>query len=1568
MPNRSSSFLIAPLPFPDFQSDINKQLSFLNTLQVMQRRAAGGTGGSVARNANGLTPYQQAQMDYKLQKDAAKAAEAEAKKNVVVGIHPVTGQPMIYRNESGQSMTEKDRERIRQSMLQDELSKAVRSDEELNRINGELYGTTPISAHRREELNKQARARTKALGAQFGVDDKTAFDAVYGRSVEMLNEQRTALKNDSFWNTAWAGTKMGFNAFLDAIKAPLVSDAQSLENARKTREENEAIRAASPTLNERMLREQENQRLGRTEGYTDVAGTNLPANIAASTAEVLTSFAPAIGVGIIPGIGTGASVAAMGYLGAGMNMAGQAARAEADPNLTEEQKRQAVSYSDPGFVGTAVAGGLTGALIPGGVTGGLIRGAGRAAAPGLAAVSKGIAKGTVRPPSTQAISTMLSEEGLGAARSRIAQAGLNSAARAAAPRSLGTLGRDIIANSAENAGLMAGNTVAANMAYNVSTGQPLMQNVTEGVKEAAAEGALLGGPFGALHTMRRNPAAKPAAQVKGAVTPDAPVTSASDSVTDAFSGADNRTRISRRDDPYYQDIEKHYTEATPDEALAIVNRSVRGALRPAESPDLLTKDDIKTLNSSKDFSQWVGRLRKAAQSGDDVTVDMLLADYVESGGRLSDLEYLLLSKSQSDSVAGDALSTILPFEPSKGSDRLLPKVKLDEDAIRTIAASIENYRRMPEQERNAYVQSIIPANAKRGGLAPVLGKLERNRTAGIAEGDSSQDSPAPAATPPASGDSSDRNIVPAGNRIRGAQEERADGTPDIRQSEAPISPESPVKAGDDTTVQPDSGADTPSPRAGSQQAGESPREPADTGLGADGEGINGKKPSGSEQPAGQPIAGALNTEGNPWIYTVELDGTAHDLSFYTDDGSFVYGVNDRLASQIPNEAVQKLFTAQVDEAVRNNRIPAELAAVAKRNIADAKSYDFEPVNTAQEASSQGTAQPVKPAAPAEVSVDVAPRDMVAEDNRYATVRGNGDVEFRFDLEDADGNVIEKRRVIFSADGKRLWQETDGKIVPLSVPKNAASQRLHLIELEQEASGEYGRLSNLTDVELEQLHQLYKTLEDTLPDTVSQKKKLGKATKQAGQPGRPAQVKPKGSAKQEVQNRLQAEPSADGEAVFWRPTESSRVYKGKATGSMARPLDIYSDGTFMTPIAEQRLSAHPTQFYTCTLDDAGNVVVFVLDDAQGTITPVTENNRGMAATALMSAIEDNKKKASRIFKEANAEHVSEVLENRTFDTIDEATQWKWQSDRPQAQKSLFAGQNESNEALESVARQSKTIADALAKDEWTDNIADTTARQIAKNFRNIRIGRDESAVSTERRDPSIYGYGEYRSADKSMWANPAAPTPTHFVQAVQGEVTHALSDEYLPSLNLHNGIFLDLYDVARAEQPEFVLEYQQYYNMPERLSYEQRAFLGEEAFAHLRAQYLNLIEPPRSSWTEDIVNTASLLRGNREAFDGLGYMLSRTARMDAATAKEYIPNVVTQAILNDAELSKSFLGSSWSSFPEGTSALVRWLANDYKDVTMLNGISRDKGTLETYLRAVLDPDTAIDVFNHGSKIC
>lgn len=503
MPTSRSPFgvTIAPLPFPDFQTDINKQLSFWNTMQAMQNRAAGISGGGrVPRDENGLTPYQRMQFEEKRRKEEAKAAEAEAKKNVMLGLDPVTKEPIVYRNESGQNLTQKDRDRLLADELQRRLRTAAGSDAELNKALGELNSGAQISTQRRSELQRVVRDRTKALGREYGIDDRATFDAIIGPSQQILKEQKQALKSDSFLDTVWAGMRKGGNALYYAATMPFMSDAERLEAAEQMRKEQEAITRSSPTLQERALVEAEAAREGKDVGYMQAAQANLASNIGASVADTVTSFAPAIAAGMIPVVGTYAAPLLAGGIGAGLNQVSQAARVEADPNLTEAQKQQALSYSDPGFVATTGVGGVTGLLMPGGVGSGIVRGAGNAA------FRRAAAAGPINPATVPGLT------------GRALRAGARATERANAPRSLAALSRDVPVNMAENAGLMAANTVGANMAYNASVGQPLTQGAMEGVGRAAMEGAVVGVPFGIGRTLRRRAAPTVQATTEGTVS------------------------------------------------------------------------------------------------------------------------------------------------------------------------------------------------------------------------------------------------------------------------------------------------------------------------------------------------------------------------------------------------------------------------------------------------------------------------------------------------------------------------------------------------------------------------------------------------------------------------------------------------------------------------------------------------------------------------------------------------------------------------------------------------------------------------------------------------------------------------------------------------------------------------------------------------------------------------------------------------------------------------------------------------------------------------------------------
>lgn len=612
MPTSRSPFgvNIAPLPFPDFQTDINKQLSFWNTMQQMQRRAAGitGGGGRVPRNENGLTPWQQLQADEKKAKAEAKAAEAEAKKNVMLGLDPVTKEPIIYRNESGQNLTQKDRDRLLADELQRRLKNAAGQDVELNKALGELNSGTELSTQRRSELQRVIRDRTKALGRSYGIDDRATFDAIIGPSKQVLDEQRQALRNDSFLDTVWAGMRKGGNALYYAATMPWMSDAERLEAAKQMREEQEAITRSSPTLQERALVEAEAAREGKDVGYMQAAQANLASNIGASVADTVTSFAPAIAASMIPGIGTYFGPLAAAGVGAGLNQVSQAARVEADPNLTEAQKQQALSYSDPGFVTTTGIGAATGFLMPGSVGSGAARLAGRgAAALGAKAGSKGVG-------------------------SRLVAAGERAAERANAPRSLAALSRDVPVNMAENAGLMAANTAGANVAYNMSTGQPLTQGAMEGVGRAAMEGAVVGVPFGIGRTLRRRAAPTVQATTEGTVSSTGkPANTQPVSIFEQAMKADTAAQEWKRDLlKTVVNPRKVKTEAADKliaEYLDTVDTTVNG-WRDEMSARLVSIDDLPRWNKMNDNS--AAALRKVVDTWKGALDDGTIAEKIAS--------------------------------------------------------------------------------------------------------------------------------------------------------------------------------------------------------------------------------------------------------------------------------------------------------------------------------------------------------------------------------------------------------------------------------------------------------------------------------------------------------------------------------------------------------------------------------------------------------------------------------------------------------------------------------------------------------------------------------------------------------------------------------------------------------------------------------------------------------------------------------------------------------------------------------------------------------------------------
>ncbi len=878
---------LTPPELPDYQGDLNKQLSFLKSMDAYMNGSAGGGGGTI-RNANGLTPYQQAQMDYKLKKDAERAAAEEAKKNVVLGVNPKTGEPIIYRNESGYKLSDKRVSELYGQALDTELRKDIANDEELNRINGILFGPKPISIAYRKDLERQARDRTKALASIYKIDDRTAFDAVFGdQSKAIRNEQQKALKNESFLDVLGAGIAQGWSDFVDAVKMPTQSAEERLETGREAiRRRNERI-AASPTLREREMREQEAAERGEEIGYWEATDQNRPSNFAASVAGTLTSFAPAIAVGAglapitggaslagIP-VATGGAALATGYLGAGMNQLGQAERAAQDPNLTEEQKRAALSMDDSGFATTSLVGGAAGMLMPGSVSGGVTRMAGK----------------------------YLGDASARGIRGALGRAAEKSIERAGASRSFGTLARDIAVNSGENAAIMGANTVGANAAYNMSTGQPLSQGVTQGALGAIGEGAVIGVPFGGARTLRR-------ARVPRAETPAAETPAAAPAETAAETPATTSP-----------------SGVTPTEGTAITW--------------------AHKLRADENFRKWEKSLLTATRMPRDKSagaVDKVIAEYLAGGGRLEDLELIR------DSFTRKGENYISDEEFAKTHNGLAHLRSSDslgwaEDNTTELGNAITRWKEVSSRgELNEKISGSFTKQPGESRVASILAELKPEREGKTSGSGNNTDSTVEADTGKNATDVTVRTPVPVSTDNPEIAGKRPGGTesPNNRPVEGDT-----TNAVQETAEQ--QASILPADLRGAREGGVGTRDGAggksDSTVGRDGSPSDAAANSGQEQPASQSITAKRGTpkkgkdKGTPdtlvvdgatfvrqpgvksWKLRTTKGKKTSDLVINTK--GVIPAMPERIKNIKPgkrNEELTKLFDSNVDNGVRESRV------------------------------------------------------------------------------------------------------------------------------------------------------------------------------------------------------------------------------------------------------------------------------------------------------------------------------------------------------------------------------------------------------------------------------------------------------------------------------------------------------------------------------------------------------------------------------------------------------------------------------------------------------------------------
>lgn len=777
--SRSGATNFAPLPVYDFAPAINQQVKFFTDLQKMYAR----------------------------QQAAGAAAQGQLE---IIGTNPETGEP-IYANVAGKNKDA--RTASKEIIARDTMKKGLESDVEYQKAKAELYSGNPLSASRQNELVQIMRGRVDTWGKNLGIDKRDAFYAAFGDKEQQAKDAQAAVDKSGTLSALGAGLRMGANSLWGMARQAWYAGnpEERLRVGRETAEANRKITEENPDLRETMLRQQEAAVQGKELGFWDATQGNRFENLAAAAASMGVQFAPAVIASAVSG-GLAVPIAAGAISGAGFNAQAMAEQVAQDPNLTEEQKVDALSGG--AALLNAGIGGAAGAVMPGRVLNKVMQGAGRIAA----------------------------GEGIGAVRSRIAQAGANAAARAAAPRSLGRLAGDIAANAGENAGIMAANQMGMNAAYEYATGQdtPFMQ----GVSDAAIMGATLGVPFGLARyrTRAKAPAAKPAASASAGTdgtTPPSDGGAPAEGVQSMFGTGKSNDAINALVSPNAKQFKADFDAAVASDRMS---SDPKTAVRKFGG---LTNDEIAQMRDDANFKAFYNELHEAMKSDTPEAIErqnQLIAEYMagRGAGALKELNAMRISTLQDNiikSAIGDGDKQVRRFAPA--------------DAPAWDAVQRTNFvKRLQEwnatENTNERVSKYFPEGE--GRAARILGKPQPAGTAKPDNSGAGKDSVVAEDTPANAGDAAARAVEQAVPRPAADQSGGTGGAAQqgIRPYETPAAIVSEARR---FFSEANTGANAPRPRAGGKPTGNGAGSPAGEAGGGAGGGVNGTPTGGGEQPA-----------------------------------------------------------------------------------------------------------------------------------------------------------------------------------------------------------------------------------------------------------------------------------------------------------------------------------------------------------------------------------------------------------------------------------------------------------------------------------------------------------------------------------------------------------------------------------------------------------------------------------------------------------------------------------------------------------------------------------------------
>ena len=832
--SRGGGITIAAPEAPNLQPQIDKQLSFLKMLDAMQQRAAAAARG----------------------------------RKVLVGIDPNTGEPIYMDNPGGGKVPEAVRKQAYDYALKKKGRDAIAGDADLNRIKAELYSGQEMSAQKQERLLAEARNRTNALAKQYGVSVEDAYTETFGTAAQKAAQDKSAFESGGMPSAFYAGLRQGFNSLTSGIKeiAQTVTGdrAGALETARQNAEENREIAMSNPVMRETTLRQQEAAAEGRDAGYFDNAEGNTLGAIAGTAGNLAGGIAPmVIGAPVAAAIGAPAGVvgAIGGAVGGAvtggiLGQSGYNERVATAADLTDQQKEEALTNGGA-FLNLALNAGA-GALIPGRAVSGVKQWAGTRLGNRILGTTERTAPGisrTIAGPPTPSMADIVGRYNA----SRIVQAGERAAANAARPRTLGTLTRDVLGNSVENAAIMGAATAGSNFAYNVGTDRPAFENVGQGVQEGMVEGALLGVPFGYMNYRGRQPLRQYNAEhgyTGSSPSRATPPPTGSNGASGGLQGVLGGGKKKGAEPVIFRGSGKHEYAPAIDRKITFSDDAVQ-RLQQLKDDTGFDIEAVNFINGSESnaeiakvrepFVAWTREVIDAARKHDDATLDQLLYDYINAGGRVQDLDYILASLDN---------STGKKFATGKDGGVNFDNIKFPSDiyttrwdamAKRSFGGAIVELENLMKGGRDEYLKAR--QGTGRHNLSGFMDELNKRRKGASADTSTgtggalvpytpvpSEQTPSGATPPNNLGNSTAKSGGPGG------------ATPPNGRTgeETPIPPAGQEGAGQN----PNAGPDTNGTRAGGEQTGTGAGESGGEGKRGPGDGSNGAAGGGGEQPNG----------------------------------------------------------------------------------------------------------------------------------------------------------------------------------------------------------------------------------------------------------------------------------------------------------------------------------------------------------------------------------------------------------------------------------------------------------------------------------------------------------------------------------------------------------------------------------------------------------------------------------------------------------------------------------------------------------------------------------------------